>query len=160
MSKKDDKLITQENINSQEEAKASSSLPDLENLEKISQEETEPKKEKRGRKKKEPEQSPEEKQLIAFSKDLFSLMWTSVYDGLSKKYGEHWRIKENEAVILGEASERVLNRYLPDILKTHQELALLVLALVNISLPRVVMSKMNTEITPVSDEEKQGFDPR
>lgn len=121
---------------------------DFAKAEEIAKREEQPKSEKRGRKKKEPKMTQEEEQLVAFSKDLFSLMWSTVYSTLAKKYGSHWELQEKEAIILGQASEKVLNKYLPAFLHEHQEITLLAIALLNVSLPRVLQTKFFREGSP------------
>lgn len=70
--------------------------------------------------------------------EMWGVFPAMIYDYLSGKYGEHWKLNETEVKLYGENLERVANRYLPDFAGNHPELTGLALVAVSTTLPRAL----------------------
>ncbi len=83
-----------------------------------------------------PKDQPDQPELGA---DELAFIFELGFGMVAGRRGEHWKIESDEAKSLGLATDRVLQKYLPD-LKTGPEVAL-VLTAGALILPRWVMDK-------------------
>ncbi|MBA7603119.1 hypothetical protein ES703_10223 [subsurface metagenome] len=80
----------------------------------------------------------EAKDAAIMPPEMWGVFPAMIYDYLSGKYGEHWKLNETEVKLYGENLERVANRYLPDFAGNHPELTGLALVAVSTTLPRAL----------------------
>lgn len=83
-----------------------------------------------------PKDEPEQPELGAAE---ITFILSITFDLVAKRRGEHWKLAEEEAQSLGVATDRVLQKYLPDI-QTGPEVAL-ALTGAAILLPRIALDK-------------------
>lgn len=69
------------------------------------------------------------------------------YDYLAARYGDHWKLREQEVILYGQAIEKVVNRYLGSIAEQNQELFALAMVAVATTIPRVMktVTMMNAQ---------------
>ena len=72
--------------------------------------------------------------------EMWAVFPVLTYDYLASRYGPHWRLKETEVKMYGEALEKVANRYLPDFAGNNPELTALALVAASTSMPRVLQT--------------------
>ncbi|MBA7495762.1 hypothetical protein ES702_06351 [subsurface metagenome] len=82
----------------------------------------------------------EAKDAAVMPPEMWGVFPAMIYDYLSGKYGEHWKLNETEVKLYGENLERVANRYLPDFAGNHPELTGLALVAVSTTLPRALQT--------------------
>jgi hypothetical protein len=84
--------------------------------------------------------------------DELAFMLKLGFDLVAKRRGEHWAIDTAEAGALGEAADRVLAKYLPD-LQTGPEVALMLTGAA-ILLPRFLADRSMREAEGKADADK------
>lgn len=78
--------------------------------------------------------------LEQVSSEMWAMIPVMVYDFMSFRFGEHWKLKQPEALIYGEQLGRVANRYLGDMAGDKPELVGLIIVAGIITFPRAVMT--------------------
>jgi len=78
--------------------------------------------------------------LDQVSPEMWAMLPVMIYDFLSFRFGDHWKLKEAEARIYGEQLGLVANKYLGEMAGDKPELVGLVLVAGIVTLPRAVMS--------------------
>ena len=80
---------------------------------------------------------PEQAQTLAICAAAFGKLASLPYDLLARKHPEIWTLREDEREQLGQATVRLLDRYMPAWLEEHPEVAAFVLVNVVIIVPRI-----------------------
>lgn len=70
--------------------------------------------------------------------EMWAVFPSVIYDYLSLRFGDHWKLTEVEVKMYGESISRVANRYLGEIAGEHPEIVGLVIVVVSTSLPRAI----------------------
>ena len=96
---------------------------------------------KRGRKPKSVTDKNVKIEDITYAKQTISALFSSIFETLAKRLGEHWRLTADENLILTESGFNLVKVYLPEI--DEKRLALLMFAgtLAIIIIPRVIESQ-------------------
>ena len=91
-------------------------------------------------------------------------MWGTIpgllYEFLAIRFGDHWRLGENEIKIAGIHFEKVLNRYLPDVSTSHPELMAFGFVLIGITIPKAMVTIRLLREIRAKSEEKPKYDKK
>ncbi len=82
---------------------------------------------------------------IRLTADACGALWDALFRVLGARLGEHWRLSPEEVEALGEPSNACLDRYLPDVFSEHAEILALALALLSVTMPRVIYHRQLKE---------------
>jgi len=74
--------------------------------------------------------------------EMWAVFPSVIYDYLSFRFGDHWKLTEVEVKMYGESISRVANRYLGEVAGEHPEVVGLVIVVISTSLPRVIKTIM------------------
>ena len=99
--------------------------------------------------------------LEQISPEMWAMIPVMVYDFMSFRFGDHWKLKEQEAMIYGEQLGLVANRYLGEVAGDKPELVGLIIVAGIITVPRAVMTiklRLSKPQEP-AQEEKPEPDP-
>jgi len=86
---------------------------------------------------------------------MYAVVPVMVYDAMAERFGPHWKLQEHEAVSIGAALEKVVDRYFGVISGGAPELAALVLAVSIATIPRAMQSVAVAKAKNVTDTGKK-----
>jgi hypothetical protein len=84
-----------------------------------------------------------------------TMMCALPYDWLANKYGEHWRLSETELLTLSTSAKPVMDKWLPQLFKNYPEEGLLAIAVIMITLPRL-LAQRNISKGVKNDDKNKG----